>query len=185
MTSLICGAVFIGFLLIFGGMCAANDRSPRTVAYRASYTQAKKGGYCCGTWVKDLTAHEAGHTAVAKGLGYRVNGAVVNKDGTGFTSIPGWENNPRHTMIMAAAGAAGEKLVTGKFELNGAKNWAYTDKWYVYSLAAKVAKQRGITSEQAVAEAQREATRLLSQNMGHWREANDKLGRDGKFGSTS
>jgi hypothetical protein len=139
-------------------------------------------------YVADIAAHEAGHVAAAEKLGYKVAGAIVYGFGDGgFTSVPGWGTNAWDTMRMAAAGAAGENRnrMVFKAGINGGKSEQWTDAWWVHRLAPQVAKQRGITTAEAIAAAQREADRLVAANSGRWREAQNTLARNRQFGDIS
>lgn len=173
---------FVGWLAV---CCIGNRRGSRpfrAARYTSSATTARCGA--CGAFVVDIAAHEAGHTAVAEALGYKVDGAVVYPGDGGFTAIPGYGSKAWDTMVMAAAGAAGENRnrLIFKAEINGSKSDRGSDAWWCHRLAPEIAKARGITPAQAIAQAEAEANRLLSGNASRWREATDVLARDHQFG---
>jgi hypothetical protein len=178
-------AGFAGWLAL---SCIGNRRGSRP--FRAArYAAGLVGGRCgaCAAFVADIAAHEAGHTVAAEGLGYQVAGAVVYPGDGGFTAIPGYGDNAWDTMVMAAAGAAGENRnrLVFKADINGSKSDRYSDAWWCHRLAPEIAKARGITTAEAIAQAEAEANRLLSANPRRFREASDVLTRDRQFGDIS
>jgi hypothetical protein len=121
-------------------------------------------------------------------VGYTVTGAIVYGFGDGgFTTIPGWGEEPWHTMVMAAAGRSGEnrKKLFFKEDLNGDKKIKFTDSWWVHQLAPQVAAKRGITAARVIGLAEAEADRLISANAGQWQKYTDVLTRDGSFGDAT
>lgn len=151
------------------------------------------GGDACGVCGVDVSGtagellpeHEGGHTAGAEKKGYRVKGAMVEKH-HGFTRIPGWDKDPWDQMVIAACGAAGERLGgASKSRLSGSKYDSGSDTWVIHQLASVVAQERGITPEKAIRLANAEAYRVVSSNSRRWREVRDVLREDGQFGSVN
>jgi len=178
-------AIGLGGLMLFGVACSANDRNPRTIAARSVLKSARGGGFvrCCGVYVDDTSGHEAGHLVTAEDLGYSVSGAVVNKDGTGFTEVPGWGRSAWDTMVMAWGGQVGEQR-TRAFKsvgLNGGRTNEGTDAWWVHKLAPKVAKQRGISIEQAISQTHAAAQRSVARRSGRWASVKSVLEQNGKI----
>jgi hypothetical protein len=182
-------AVTLAVLVAVGWWASHGTRAPST-GFGSRITAVPAGGRCgaCAVFVADIAAHEAGHAVTAEALGYTVTGAVVYGFGDGgFTTVPGWGNNPWHTMVMAAAGRAGEnrKRIFFTADLNGGRNDKWTDAWWVHRLAPQVAAERGITAAQAIALAEAEADRLISASAGQWQKYTDVLTRDGSFGDVT
>lgn len=133
-----------------------------------------------------LASHEAGHVAAAQALGYRVTGAVVRRNGTGVTLIPGWTRNPWHTMVIAAAGASGENRDRWTDAgLNGSPSAEGSDAWWVHRLAPVVGRQRGMTKAQVIASARAQADRLVAANAGVWRQTKTVLREQGRIGDAT
>jgi hypothetical protein len=179
-------AGFVGWLAV---CCIGNRRGSRPFRAARYAATSPAGGRCgaCAAFVADIAAHEAGHTVAAEGLGYRVAGAVVYPGDGGFTAIPGYGDDAWDTMVMAAAGAAGENRnrLIFKADINGSRSDRYSDAWWCHRLAPEIAKDRGITTAQAIAQAEAEANRLLSANPRRFHQATDVLTRDRQFGDIS
>jgi len=185
-------AVLIAAFVVWIALCVAKSRTTSggagmgMVAPRAAAT----GGRCgaCAIYVKDIAAHEAGHATVAEALGYQVTGAIVYGWGAGgFTAIPGWTDNPWHTMVMAAAGRSGENRNRMIFtaDLDGGKRDEYSDAWWIHRLAPQIAKARGVTRDEAIEQARAEADRILAANTPQWRRQTDVLNRDRRIGDVT
>lgn len=181
-------AVTLAVLGVVGWWASHGTRAPSTGF--GSRITAVAGGQCgaCAVFVADIAAHEAGHAVAAEALGYTVEGAVVFGFGDGgFTRVPGWGTKSWDTMVMAAAGRAGEnrRRIFFTADLNGGRNEKWTDAWWVHRLAPQVAAERGITAAEAIALAVAEADRLISANAGPWQKYTDVLTRDGSFGDVT
>lgn len=173
------GVVFFVLCIALWMWCRSSTTSTPSARYMA------KGGPCgfCGTHSPMLAAHEAGHVAAARSLEYRVSGAVVRNNGTGYTAIPGWLDNPRHTMIIAAAGTSGENRDRWTDAgLNGSRSAAGSDAWWVHQLAGEEAKRRGVSKADVIKRVRAEADRRVASRSREWAQTKGVLGRDGKFG---
>lgn len=178
--------VLLGLIVLAAWCFAGSQKGQKAAAAFSPKRRKSAGGPCgvCGKYSSMLTAHEAGHAACGKALGYSVRGAIVSKDGWGETDVPGWLDNPWHTMIIAAAGAAGENRDRWTDAgLNGSKSTKWSDAWWVHKLAPQVAKKRGISTDQAIREARSEAKRLVASRSGEWRRVKAVLAKNGSYGS--
>lgn len=138
----------------------------------------------CGEYSTDAAGHESAHLVVSRELGYRVEGAVVNSDGSGFTRVPGWLKNPEDAVVMAAAGSAGENM--NRFfdvGLNGDKSDGKSDAYWVHKLAKQIAAERGVSKAEVIKEARKEAARLVSKNKSQWKRVRKTLEDKGRVGN--
>jgi hypothetical protein len=171
-------------LVLFLAYCARSSSTTLPAGGGAGYRRGPCG--FCGQYSRNLAGHEGGHLAAAEALGYQVTGAVVRRNGTGFTAIPGWTNNPWHTMVIAAAGTSGENRERWTDAgLNGSRHDEGTDAWWVHTLAPRIAKQRGVMTDVVIADARSTADRLVASNARAWRDARDELARYGQIGDVT
>jgi hypothetical protein len=177
---LVVGVVVIAAVVAVVSVASSSESVPIELERAAA-----RAGACgfCGTYSSMLASHEAGHVAAARSLGYAVPGAVISKEGWGYTDVPGWLNNPWHTMVIAAAGAAGENRDRWTDAgLNGSPSWTGSDAWWVHKLAPAAARKRGVTVGEVIALARSEADRRVASRSGDWRDAKVVLKANGVYG---
>lgn len=102
MTSLICGATFIAFLLIFGALCSrsggGSSYSGNVTPYAKNRTELRA----------ENCVHEAGHYVVSRRRGYGAS-SRVKPNGDGWTCVS--PSNAMDDAVILAAGSAAANLI--------------------------------------------------------------------------